>query len=254
MRRPIIAANWKMNKTVAEGLALVDAMLPSLQALDQVERVICPPFTALYPLRDRLRDTGVGLGAQNLYPAPSGAFTGEVSPLMVAELAEYVIVGHSERRHYFQESDEFIGRKLAAAREAGLKPIFCIGEDLEQREAGRPLQVIEQQPRGALAGLGAVPGLVVAYEPVWAIGTGRAATPEDANEVIGAIRRLLGDLLGREAAREVRIQYGGSVTPDNFPAFICQPEIDGALVGGASLKAETFVEIVRQAAAKRQSA
>ncbi|MBI4492668.1 MAG: triose-phosphate isomerase [Chloroflexi bacterium] len=248
MRQPIIAANWKMHNTVAEGMALVETMMPDLQTLDRVERVLCPPFTALYPVWERLRGTGVALGAQNVYPAPRGAYTGEISPAMLAELVEYVIVGHSERRQYFHESDEFVNRKLAAAREFRLRPILCVGENLEQNEAGQTLEVIERQLRGALAGLDALPGLVIAYEPIWAIGTGRPATPEGANQVIGAIRRLAADLLGQATARDLRIQYGGSVSPDNFAAFISQPEIDGALVGGASLKGPSFLEIVRQAA------
>jgi triosephosphate isomerase len=247
MRTPIIAANWKMNNTVAESLALVDAMLPGLHALAGVERVVCPPFTSLQAVKERLSGSDVQIGAQNLYPEPKGAYTGEISPLMLAELVDYVIIGHSERRQYFQESDQLINAKLKAAREAGLRPILCVGEVLEQREAGQTEAVVERQVRGALQGIDALPGLVIAYEPVWAIGTGRAATPEDANEVIGLLRRRVGEALGAVVAGDLRIQYGGSVTPENFDAFISQPEIDGALVGGASLKAESFVEIVRLA-------
>lgn len=247
-RTPIIAGNWKMHTTIAEAVALVDAMRADLQAIPSVERVLCPPFVSLAAVRERLHGTDVLLGAQNLYPERQGAYTGEISPLMLQGLVDYVIVGHSERRKYFGESDEFVAAKVRAALAHGLKPILCVGENLEENEAGRTLAVVERQVRAALDGLEALDGLVIAYEPVWAIGTGRPATPEGANAVCGAIRQIVADLRSAAAAAALRIQYGGSVSPENFPAFIAQPEIDGALVGGASLKAASFVAIVRQAA------
>ncbi len=247
-RKPIVAGNWKMNTTVAEGLALVDEMLPRLQALDAVERVVCPPFLSLSAIAERLRGTGVGVGAQNMHPEAKGAFTGEIAPGMLEGVVSYVILGHSERRQYFSEDDAFVNRKVKAALAVGLVPIVCVGETLEQNEAAETESVVTRQVRAALDGVQHVSGLVVAYEPIWAIGTGKAATPEGANETISIIRRTIAGVAGETTANGVRIQYGGSVTPDNFAAFIGQPEIDGALVGGASLKADSFVEIVRLAA------
>jgi triosephosphate isomerase (TIM) len=248
-RTPIVAGNWKMNTTVAEGLALVDAMLPRLQALRGVERVLCPPFVSLVPISDRLRGTDVVVGAQNVHPEPKGAFTGEISPLMLQGIARYVIVGHSERRQYFGEDDAFVNRKVGAALAAGLTPIVCVGESLEQNERGETSAVVTRQIRGALDGVDRAHELVIAYEPIWAIGTGRAATAEGANATVGVIRAALAEVAGNEVAANIRIQYGGSVTAENFGEFIAQPEIDGALVGGASLKADQFVEIVRVAGA-----
>lgn len=253
MRTPIVAGNWKMHTTLSEALALVDALRPELEPLDGVERVLCPPFISLAPLSERLRGSSIRLGAQNMYAEKSGAFTGEISPLMLQGLADYVILGHSERRQYFGETDDLVGRKVRAALEHGLVPIICVGENLEQNEAGRTEEVVGRQLRAALDGVPASASFVVAYEPVWAIGTGRAAQPSQANDVIGFIRRIVGELLGGDAAARTRIQYGGSVTPDNFPGFIEQPEIDGALVGGASLKAPLFSAICRQAAAVKRS-
>ena len=251
MRTPVVAGNWKMNTTLGEALALVDELLPLLGPISGVDRIVCPPYISLAAVRERLAGSSVGLGAQNLYPAASGAFTGEVSPLMLRDLVTYVILGHSERRQYFQESDDFVGQKVRVALEHSLTPIVCVGENLEQNEAGQTEAVVERQLRGALEGISDPAGLIVAYEPVWAIGTGRAASSADANRVIGQIRRVVGAVLGPATAESVRIQYGGSVTPDNFGEFIAQPEIDGALVGGASLKAPLFAQICRQAAAKR---
>jgi triosephosphate isomerase (TIM) len=250
-RKPIVAGNWKMNTTIAEGLALVDEMLPRLQALDAVERVVCPPFVSLSAIAERLRGTDVGVGAQNMHPESKGAFTGEVAPAMLEGLVSYVIIGHSERRQYFCEDDAFVNRKVQAALGVGLVPIVCVGETLEQNEQNETEAVVTGQVRAALDGVQHVSGVVIAYEPIWAIGTGRAATPEGANETIGLIRHTIGTVAGEQTAGGVRIQYGGSVTPDNFAAFIAQPDIDGALVGGASLKADSFVEIVRLAAAAR---
>jgi triosephosphate isomerase len=247
-RKPIVAGNWKMNTTIAEGLALVDEMLPRLQAIDAVERVVCPPFVSLAAIADRLRGTDIGVGAQNVHTELKGAYTGEISPTMLEGLVSYVILGHSERRQYFGEDDDFVNRKVHAALGIGLVPIVCVGETLEQNEADETESVVTRQIRGALEGVQHVSGVVVAYEPIWAIGTGRAATPEGANSTIAIIRRTIAEVAGGATAEGVRIQYGGSVTPDNFASFIGQPEIDGALVGGASLKAESFVEIVRLAA------
>jgi len=247
-RRPIVAGNWKMNTTIAEGLALVDEMLPRLSALTSVERVVCPPFVSLAAIAERLRGTDIGVGAQNVHPEPKGAFTGEIAPAMLEGIATYVIIGHSERRQYFAEDDAFVNRKVHAALGVGLVPIVCVGETLAQNEAGETDAVVTRQVRGALDNVEHVSGVVIAYEPIWAIGTGRAATSEGANATIGVIRRTIAELAGQPIGDGVRIQYGGSVTPDNFGAFIAQPEIDGALVGGASLKADSFVEIVRLAA------
>ena len=246
-RRPIVAGNWKMNTTLAEGLALVDQMLPGLNALSSVERVVCPPFVSLAAIADRLRGTEIGVGAQNMFAEPKGAFTGEIAPVMLAGLARYVILGHSERRQYFGEDDALVNRKLTAALGAGLVPIVCVGESLLQNEAGETKAFVSGQVRAALDGVADLSTLVIAYEPIWAIGTGRAATPEGANATIAVIRQTVADVGGAAAAEGLRIQYGGSVTAENFGAFIVQPDIDGALVGGASLRADQFVEIVRLA-------
>jgi triosephosphate isomerase (TIM) len=247
-RTLIVAGNWKMNTTLAEGLGLVDALLPLIQPLTAVERVICPPFVSLETIRERLRGTGVLLGAQNAYFEPKGAFTGEVSPAMLEDLVDYVIVGHSERRHILGETDEVVAKKVRAVLAHGLRPILCVGETIEQRDAGDTDAVLTRQVRTALEGLDALGGLVIAYEPVWAIGTGRSASAADANAGNAAIRRELAELFGPDVAAATRIQYGGSVTAENAPELLGQPEVDGALVGGASLKAESFAAIVAAAA------
>jgi triosephosphate isomerase len=247
-RKPIIAGNWKMNNTIAESLALVDAMLPRLQAFSNVQRVVCPPFTSLPAVSERLRGTEILVCAQNMYPEPKGAFTGEISPVMLEGLASYVILGHSERRQYFKEDDALINRKVKAALAYDLVPIVCVGETLDQKDRGETEAIVSRQVRGALEGVERLSPVVLAYEPVWAVGTGRPATPEGANATIGVMRRAVAEVAGQAAADAMQVQYGGSVTPENFGAFIAQPEIDGALVGGASLKAEQFVEIVRVAA------
>ena len=248
MRIPMIAGNWKMNTTVSEAVVLVEAMRRELDEIDGVDKVICPPFLSLTSVRELIKGGSVKLGAQNLYFEEKGAYTGEISPLMLAELCEYVIIGHSERRQYFGETDEIVNRKIKAAQQAGLKPILCIGERLEENEAGRTEEVVSGQLRTALAGVDCSNGLDVAYEPVWAIGTGKAATGRQANETIGLIRRGLTQLYSKEIAQKVRILYGGSVTSDNIAEFVEHFEIDGALVGGASLKIDQFVSIVRQTA------
>lgn len=253
MRKPFVAGNWKMNKTGEEARALVAQMLPELQAADSIDRAVCPPFPYLMPIAAMLAGTGVGLGAQNMYWETSGAFTGEVSPAMVAEFCQYVILGHSERRAYFGETDETVNRKVKAAFANGLVPIMCVGETLEENEAGRTAEVVDRQVRAGMQGLDAAQAarLVIAYEPVWAIGTGRAASAEGANAVLAdIIRPALKDMFGDEVAQAVRIQYGGSVNAKNAAEFFSMPDIDGALVGGASLKPDDFIAIVKAAAAR----
>jgi len=252
MRTPIIAGNWKMNKTVAETLELVREIKQLLgEAPLNVEVALCPPFTSLWVAKNALGRSKFSLGAQNLYPEPKGAFTGEISPAMLAELVTYVIIGHSERRQYFGETDESVNRKAKAALAHGLKPIVCVGERLDEYEAGKTNEVVGRQTRGGLAGLTPeqMANVVIAYEPVWAIGTGKAATGTGANAVVAqAVRGPLAEMFGAEIAQATRVQYGGSVTPANIAEFMAQPDLDGALVGGASLKAADFVEIVRQTA------
>jgi triosephosphate isomerase len=249
MRTPIIAGNWKMNYGLNEAEEFVAGILPGLHELHAVERVLCPPSISLTTVFGAIEGSEVKLGAQNMYYEPKGAYTGEISPTMLRGLCEYVILGHSERRTYFGETDELVNKKAQAALKYDLKPIVCVGERLEQREAGETEQLIRAQVQGSLGWLPAerVAEIVVAYEPIWAIGTGRAATAQDAVSVIQLIRSELSDLYGAEAAGAVRIQYGGSVTAANISEFVSQPDIDGALVGGASLKPE-FVEIVRATA------
>ncbi|HFC98699.1 MAG TPA: triose-phosphate isomerase [Thermosulfurimonas dismutans] len=248
MRKPLIAGNWKMHKTVSETLAYLRRFRELVAGVEDREIMIAPPFTALYMAGQELAGSHIRLGAQNAHWAESGAFTGEISPLMLKECGvTYVILGHSERRHIFGETDEMIRQRLSGVLSAGLKPILCVGETLEEREAGRTMEVLETQVRSALSGFSAaeLQGLVIAYEPVWAIGTGRTATPETAQEAHAYIRGLLGDLFGKDRAAEVRILYGGSVKPENIASLMAQPDVDGALVGGASLDPETFARIVK---------
>jgi triosephosphate isomerase len=254
-RRPLIAGNWKMHKTHLEGVQLTQKLAWALSSedTDAVEVVVCPPFTALRSVGTLIEGDKlpIGLGAQDCHPEPQGAFTGEVSAPMLAKLGcAYVIVGHSERRQHFGETDELVNRKAKAVLGAGMRPVVCVGETLEQREAGQTAAVVEGQVRGSLAGLpGAqVAGLVVAYEPVWAIGTGRAATADDAQETIALVRGTVADLAGRSAAEELRIQYGGSVKAGNAEELAAKPDVDGALVGGASLDADEFALIVKGSA------
>jgi len=246
MRIPMIAGNWKMNTTVGEAVELVTEIRKGISGLHDVERVICPPFVSLAAVKEALKRTSIKLGAQNLYFEEKGAYTGEVSALMVADLCEYVIIGHSERRQYFGETGEIVNRKVGAALKVGLKPILCIGEKLEDNEAGRTEEVVTEQLRSSLAGIDVCAGLVVAYEPIWAIGTGRAAHGKQVNATATLIRRTLAELYSQEVAQETRILYGGSVTAENIAKFMEQSEIDGALVGGASLKVDQFTSIIRQ--------
>jgi len=250
MRRPIIAGNWKMNKTIAEAVDLVRSIRFALGEIKAADRVLCPPFTALATLRELLQATDIGLGAQNMYWQDKGAYTGEISPAMLKEMCQYVILGHSERRALFGETDDGVNRKVKAALTHGLTPIICVGETETQHDAGQTGAVVGGQVRGCLGGFTAeqVAGFVVAYEPVWAIGTGKAATAVGAGAVIGLIiRGAIAEMYGEAAAQAVRIQYGGSVTPDNIAEFMAHPDIDGALVGGASLKPD-FVDLVRNGA------
>ncbi|MGQ9553607.1 MAG: triose-phosphate isomerase [Anaerolineae bacterium] len=251
MRVPIIAGNWKMNKTPSEARALAEAMKERLQAISGVERVLCPPFIDIPAVAEVIAGTDIGLGAQNLYPENFGAYTGEVSPVMLKGLCRYVILGHSERRGYFGESDSFINRKVKAALAHGLTPIVCVGENLEQNERGETEAFVAGQVRAVFADITPADALkvVVAYEPIWAIGTGRAATAAGANHVIGSVvRATLAQLYGTESAERIRIQYGGSMTASNSRELLQQPDIDGGLIGGASLKPDDFIEIVRIAA------
>jgi triosephosphate isomerase len=247
MRTPIIAGNWKMNKNVAEAVELVRALRESTAGVEQVEMVVCPPFVALTAVKDALAGSKIGLGAQNVYWEEKGAFTGEISPLMLKDVVTYVIIGHSERRQYFGETDATVNQRVKAALAHGLIPIMCVGETLAQREAGETSLVVTAQVRNGLAGLsaGEVKSIVMAYEPVWAIGTGRASTGEDAKAVVAQnIRAPLSALYGEQVAQGIRVQYGGSVTPANIEEFMGVSEIDGALVGGASLKVADFTSII----------
>lgn len=248
MRKPIIAGNWKMHKTVAEAAALANDLGKIISPTDSVEVVLCPPFTALQPLAAAAKSFGFKLGAQNVFWETQGAFTGEISPVMVKEIGcEYVIIGHSERRQYFGETDETVNKKIKASLAQGLTPIVCVGESLEQREANQTETLVESQVKGALTGIpaGQAAGMVIAYEPIWAIGTGRTASADDANAVCSLIRRTVAGLYDQTVAAKVRIQYGGSVKPDNIGELMAKSDIDGALVGGASLEAATFAKIVR---------
>jgi len=250
MRRPCVAANWKMNKTASEAVDLARELIAQIQPFTGVERVLCPPFIALTPVAGLLQN-GIGLGAQNMHWEKSGAFTGEVSPPMLVGLCQYVILGHSERRQYFCETDENVNRKVKAALAHNLTPIICVGENLTENESGQTAAVVTRQTRGAYAGLSAAEALktVIAYEPVWAIGTGKAATPAGANAVIGLhLRGVLSDVYSASVADSVRVLYGGSVTGANANELMTQPDIDGALVGGASLKPAEFGAIVKAAA------
>jgi triosephosphate isomerase len=247
-RIPVIAGNWKMNKTVGEAVDLVRQLKMLIAKVDGVEVIVAPPFTALHAVREESKGSLIRLAAQNLYWEEKGAFTGEVSASMIREVGcEFVIIGHSERRQLFGETDETVNRRIKAALGQGLKPIFCIGETLKERENEKTFSVIETQVKGGLKDLGEkeVLTITIAYEPVWAIGTGKTATPLQAQEVHRFIRETLGKRYSKDMAEKIRIQYGGSVTPENIKGLMDQQDIDGALVGGASLKADSFSRIVR---------
>jgi triosephosphate isomerase len=256
IRKPFVAGNWKMYMTVAEARHLASELVPGLQAISAVEKVLCPPYTDLLAVRALLEGTEIGLGAQDVHWEEQGAFTGAISPAMVAELCQYVIIGHSERRQYFGETDATVNKKIIAALGHGLTAIMAIGETLDENQAGRTAEVLARQLRDGLAGLAADPTLsaggniplVIAYEPVWAIGTGLPATGEGANLVVAEmIRPVVAELFGPAFAQAVRVLYGGSVKAVNAAEFFGQPDIDGALVGGASLKAQEFIGIVQAA-------
>ncbi len=252
-RKIIIAGNWKMNKTPAEGVELIREIQALVGRQTDVTTVVCPPFTGLESAARQLADSTIALGAQNMYAKPDGAYTGEISATMLRAIyCSYVILGHSERRTYFLESDALINAKVLAALDNNLKPILCVGETLAEREAGSTLRVVERQTREGLQGVGAdnADHLVIAYEPVWAIGTGRTATPEIAQEVHAFLRQLLGQMLGETAAGKVRLLYGGSMNPANASELLDQPDIDGGLIGGASLKARSFADLVEIARKK----
>ena len=254
MRKPFIAGNWKMYKTIEEAVALVHDLRAALDGLVGCDVAVCPPFPALAAVRQALAGSTICLGAQNVYWEEQGAFTGEVSPRMLQGLCDYVIIGHSERRTLFGETDEMANKKLHAALAAGLKPILCVGENLQQNRAGETEAFVGGQVRAAFAGITAEQArlITVAYEPIWAIGTGVPATGEGANAIIGGtVRGTLAGLFGDDVAQDIRIQYGGSVKPDNIAEFMAQPEVDGALVGGASLKAADFAGIVRNGLASK---
>jgi triosephosphate isomerase (TIM) len=249
-RKYIIAGNWKMNMTAGESVELAEAVAKELGDQTLVDVILCPPFTSLDSVATAIEDTPVKLGAQNMHPAANGAYTGEISAEMLRYFyTTYVILGHSERREYFKESDAFINEKVLAAFAANLKPILCVGETLEQREAGKTMEVVEAQTRGGLVNVSEkdAESLVVAYEPVWAIGTGKTATPEMAQEVHAGIRAILTDLFGGEISSKIRIQYGGSMKPSNAKELLSQPDIDGGLIGGAALDAKSFAEIIKAA-------
>ncbi|MCB0212314.1 MAG: triose-phosphate isomerase [Anaerolineae bacterium] len=251
MRTPIIAGNWKMHKTVAEAIELAKGVCDAVESTSGVDVVLCPTFTALSAVKDIVAGTKVGLGAQNMYWEIQGAYTGEISPVMVAELCDYVILGHSERRQYFGETDEGVNKKIKVALTHSLIPIVCVGEDLTQNENGETETFVGGQVKAAFDGLSPdeAAKVIVAYEPIWAIGTGKTADPDMANGIIkNSIRGVLAGLYGDDVADQIRVQYGGSVKPDNIAGFIAQPDIDGALVGGASLKVDSFMALVEASA------
>ena len=244
----IIAGNWKMNTTLREAETLAASVKQRIDSIEGIQTVVCPPFVSLAAVGWALRGSRISVGAQNLYHEVQGAYTGEVSPTMLADLCQFVIVGHSERRRLFGESDELINKKVRAALSVGLRPILCVGEQLEEREQGRDKDVVERQLSSCLRGVDSVPELVVAYEPVWAIGTGRAATPDVAQAMMAHIRAVIGSLYGEDASTSLSLLYGGSVGPSNILEFMQESDINGALVGGASLDVDSFAEIVRRAA------
>jgi triosephosphate isomerase (TIM) len=253
VRTPFVAGNWKMNTTIQEAVNLVTDLRRTLAQIDQIEKVVCPPFISLQAAQHVLQGSDIALGAQNMYFEEKGAFTGEVSPLMLAGICRYVIIGHSERRQYFFENDALVSLKVRVAQKHQLIPILCVGESLSEHESNQTEAVVTRQVNGSLAGVEIIDQFVVAYEPVWAIGTGKAAHGQSANQTIKLIRSLIEKKYGRCAAEMLRILYGGSVTPANIAEFVSEPEIDGALVGGASLKAVDFTEIVKTVARIRHT-
>ncbi|MBN1312585.1 MAG: triose-phosphate isomerase [Anaerolineae bacterium] len=257
MRTPIMAGNWKMNKTIVEALDFAKAVKGPLASVKGVEKVICSSFVALAPLADAFKGTDFKLGSQDIYWEEQGAFTGEVSPLMLKEVCQMAIIGHSERRQYFGETDETVNKKIKAALAHGLTPIVCVGESLEQNQAGETEQFVGKQVRAALDGItaGQMADIVIAYEPIWAIGTGLAATADDANRIIGqVVRAAISELYGGTVAGQTRILYGGSVNTKNVEELMQQPDVDGGLVGGASLKPDDYITLAKVAAGVKGSA
>ena len=250
MKRSLIIGNWKMFKTIPEAINLINIIKAGIHKATDCDVVVCPPFTALAAISDEIQDTKIDLGAQDMYSETEGAFTGEVSPLMLKDVGcRYVILGHSERRQYFKETDELINKKVTAALKYSLVPVLCLGETLEEREARKAFEIVKQQFDRSLKNLKAeeIERVIIAYEPVWAIGTGRTATPEQAEQMHSYIRRLLNEHYGESVGERVKILYGGSVKPDNTAQLMGKPNVDGALVGGASIKAEAFIQIVMNA-------
>lgn len=251
MRTPIIAGNWKMNTSANEAVELVKSML-ELDTIDGVKKVVCPPFISLIPVKELIKGPSIELGAQNMYFEEKGAFTGEISPAMLKDLCRYVILGHSERRHFFAETDELVNVKVKAAARFDLVPILCVGETLEEKEAEKTREIVGKQVRRGLDGISPSVALVIAYEPVWAIGTGKAATVAEARDTIASIREVLGEIWSSEVADGLPILYGGSTNRQNISEFVSQYEIDGALVGGASLKPDEFASMVKKTAEIRE--
>ncbi|OGW87423.1 MAG: triose-phosphate isomerase [Omnitrophica bacterium RIFCSPHIGHO2_02_FULL_46_11] len=253
MKRPFIAGNWKMFKTISEGINLINIIKAGVHRITECDVVVCPPFTALKAISEAIEDTKIDLGAQNMYSETEGAFTGEISPVMLKDVrCRYVILGHSERRQIFKETDELINGKVKVALKYNIVPILCLGETLEEREARRAFEVVKKQFDHSLKGLKPeeIERVILAYEPVWAIGTGKTATPEQAEQMHSYIRRLLNEQCGETTGERVKILYGGSVKPDNIAQLMAKPHVDGALVGGASIKAEAFIQIVTNACLK----
>ncbi len=253
MRKPIIAGNWKMNKTVEESIELTNAIKRGVYDIEAVEIILCPPFTSLSNINEMLLDTNIELGAQDCYWQNSGAYTGEIAPKMLKSVGcKYVIIGHSERRAMFGETNETVNKKVLAAIQEGLNPIMCVGERLEERESSKTFDVVKDHIEGGLKNVKIedLQNLVIAYEPVWAIGTGRNATPDQAQEVHSFIRKLLAKMYDKAISEIVRIQYGGSVKPENIEGIMKEEDVDGALVGGASLKADSFIDLVKKSAKK----
>lgn len=248
MRKPLIVGNWKMNKTVTESIGLIKEMIDFVQDYEHTEVVICPPFTSLWVARELIQDTNIVLGAQNISYHNEGAYTGEVSARMLQNIGcDYVILGHSERRSYFQESSEDVAKKVRQALNFGIKPIVCVGERLVERETGKAREIVSEEVAAIFEVLNKqeIVNIVFAYEPIWAIGTGKSATPQDASEIIKYIRTLVGNKYDETIAQHIRILYGGSVSPENIKSLMAEPDIDGALVGGASLQALTFSKLVK---------
>jgi len=246
MRKPIIAGNWKMNNTISQSLKLINE-IKSYNLNENVEVVVCVPFTSLYEVKKELKGTNIKLGAQNMHWEDSGAYTGEISPLMLKEIGiDYCIIGHSERRQYFNETDETVNKKIKSALRHGIKPIVCVGETLEDREKAKEKEIVKEQVLKALEDIKEeeIENIVIAYEPIWAIGTGKTASSDDANEMCGFIRDTISKKYGVDISKNIRIQYGGSVKPNNIKELMDKEEIDGALVGGASLNASDFVKLI----------